>query len=57
MNRTILAAALLLSACGIKGDPAPVPGGTEPPAREPGFDVAISGTADLGVTYERRTVR
>ncbi|MHA3976354.1 hypothetical protein ACW9UR_01600 [Halovulum sp. GXIMD14794] len=55
MSRTIFAAALLLSACGIKGDPAPVPGGTEPPAREPGFDVAISGTADLGVTYERRS--
>ncbi len=52
MTRLFLAAALLLSACGIKGDPAPVSGGTSVAATEPRFDVAISGTASLGVTYE-----
>lgn len=52
MRHLLLAAALLLSACGIKGDPAPVPGGTSVAATEPNFNVAISGTASLGVTYE-----
>ncbi|WP_154443994.1 lipoprotein [Halovulum marinum] len=55
MTRLILAAVLALSACGIKGDPAPVPGGTSVAATEPRFDLSISGSAGLGVTYEQRT--
>ena len=45
MRIALIFAALALSACGIKGDPQPVPSGG-------GTGVSVSGTAEIGVTFK-----